>query len=141
MKPRTADLWHHYGRTRAGTDHAAYLATRHHPAQVVAVDASPAQHAMATDLYGRLAPRLRIVHSDVVNHLYATATTYDVLYSVFGAVDFTAPDTLLLPGHVPPQPNSPAPTGWHQTLSAVRKVVAIMSMAAFPAGTGPVWVK
>jgi hypothetical protein len=31
--------------------------------------------------------------------------------------------------------------GRHHSLSAVRKVVAIMSMAAFPAGTGPVWVK
>lgn len=134
MKPRTADLWHHYGRTRVGTDrevpavfywnwgqdvgpgpeilgdltdkcvgdlgagaarHAAYLATRHHPAQVIAVDASPAQHAMATDLYGHLAPRLRIVHSDVVNHLHTTAATYDMLYSVFGAVDFTDPGKLL----------------------------------------------
>ncbi|MDG9713901.1 class I SAM-dependent methyltransferase [Streptomyces sp. DH10] len=99
--------------------HAAYLATRRHPAQVVAVDASPAQHAMATDLYGHFAPRLRIVHSDVVNHLHATAATYDVL-------------------RFPARPNS---LGRHQTPSAVRKVVAIMSMAAFPAGTGPVWVK
>ncbi|GGT84311.1 hypothetical protein GCM10010256_50530 [Streptomyces coeruleorubidus] len=51
------------------------------------------------------------------------------------------PDTLLFRGPVPPQPVSPARTGWHQALSAVRKVVAIRSMAAFPAGTGPVWVK
>ncbi|GGW82915.1 hypothetical protein GCM10010320_76040 [Streptomyces caelestis] len=51
------------------------------------------------------------------------------------------PGTHLLRGPVPPRPNAPAPTGWHQTLSAVRKVVAIMSMAVFPAGTGPVWVK
>jgi hypothetical protein len=50
-------------------------------------------------------------------------------------------DTRLLRGPVSPQPNSPASTGWHQTLSAVRKVVAITSMAAFPAGTGPMWVK
>ncbi|MFI8835058.1 hypothetical protein ACIGPN_29285 [Streptomyces afghaniensis] len=86
MNPRTADLWHHYGRTRADTDrevpaafywnwgqdagpgpeilgdltdkcvgdlgagaarHAAYLVTRHHPAQVIAVDASPAQHFLS----------------------------------------------------------------------------------------------
>lgn len=51
------------------------------------------------------------------------------------------PDTLLLRGPLPPQPNSPASAGWHQTLRAVRKVVAIMSMAAFPSGTGPAWVK
>ncbi|MFF5969561.1 class I SAM-dependent methyltransferase [Streptomyces collinus] len=75
--------------------HAVYLATRHQPARVVAVDASPAQHAMATDLYGHLAPRLRIVHADVVSHLHATHSEYDVLYSVFGAVDFTDPGRLL----------------------------------------------
>jgi hypothetical protein len=51
------------------------------------------------------------------------------------------PDTLLLRGPIPAQPKSPASAGRHQTLSAVRKAVAIMSMAAFPAGTGPVWVK
>ncbi|MCL7376488.1 methyltransferase domain-containing protein [Streptomyces sp. 35G-GA-8] len=130
----TADLWHHYGRTRAQRDrsvpesfhwiwsqdggpgaevlgdlsgrvvgdlgagaarHAAHLATYHEPARITAVDASPAQHTMATDLYGHLAPRLHIVRSDVVPHLHAMADTYDVLYSVFGAVDFTDPRDLL----------------------------------------------
>ncbi|MGC9499237.1 SAM-dependent methyltransferase [Streptomyces sp. WG7] len=132
----TADLWHHYGRTRHATDrivpdrffwswgqdsgpgaetlgditgrrvgdlgagaarHAAHLAVHHRPARIVAVDSSPAQHAMAEDLYGHghLASRLRLVHSDVTRHLHATAGTYDVLYSVFGAVDFTEPRTLL----------------------------------------------
>ncbi|CAL9588003.1 hypothetical protein SUDANB145_05166 [Streptomyces sp. enrichment culture] len=75
--------------------HTAHLATRHTPARVDAVDASPAQHDMATDLYGHLAPRLRIVRSDVVQHLRTEAGTYDVLYSVFGAVDFTDPHELL----------------------------------------------
>ncbi|WP_411143120.1 class I SAM-dependent methyltransferase [Streptomyces sp. x-80] len=75
--------------------HAAHLTTHHEPAQVVAVDASPAQCAMATDLYGHLAPRLRIVPSDAVPHLHATTRTYDVLYSVFGALDFTDPRGLL----------------------------------------------
>ncbi|MEV6807027.1 class I SAM-dependent methyltransferase [Streptomyces sp. NPDC051132] len=132
----TPDLWHHYGRTRAGCDravprtfhwswswsqdggpgpevlgdltgaivgdlgagaawHAACLAARHTPARVDAVDASPAQYAMATDLFGHLAPRLRILRSDAVRHLRDTAGTYDVLYSVFGAVDFTDPRALL----------------------------------------------
>jgi hypothetical protein len=50
---------------------------------------------MATDLYGHLAPRLRLVPSDVADHLHAMAATYDVLYSVFGAVDFTEPRELL----------------------------------------------
>lgn len=74
---------------------AAHLATRHQPARIVAVDGSPAQCAMAADLYGHLAPRLRIVQSDVVTHLRERADTYDVLYSVFGALDFTDPRELL----------------------------------------------
>ncbi len=130
----SADLWHHYGRTRNATDrtvpdtfrwawgqdcgpgadvfgdlgglcvadlgagaarHAAHLAVHHRPARVVAVDASPAQHAMAKDLYGHLAPSLQLVRSDVVDHLQAAPDTYDVLYSLFGAVDFTDPRRLL----------------------------------------------
>ncbi|MEV5528144.1 class I SAM-dependent methyltransferase [Streptomyces prunicolor] len=78
-----------------GARHAAHLAVHHRPAQVVAVDASPAQYEMALDLFGHLAPRLRIVPSDAVSHLRATAGTYDVLYSVFGALDFTDPRELL----------------------------------------------
>ncbi len=75
--------------------HAAYLAAHHQPAQVTAIDASPAQYAMATGLYAHLAPRLRIVPSDAVPHLHAMTGTYDVLYSVFGALDFTDPRELL----------------------------------------------
>ncbi|MFF9526750.1 class I SAM-dependent methyltransferase [Streptomyces achromogenes] len=75
--------------------HAACLATHRLLARVDAVDASPAQHAMATDLFGHLAPRLRVVRRDAVRHLLDTAGTYDVLYSVFGAVDFTDPRELL----------------------------------------------
>ncbi|WP_255308167.1 class I SAM-dependent methyltransferase [Streptomyces marincola] len=75
--------------------HAAHLAAHHRPAVTDAVDASPGQCAMATDLYGHLAPRLRVVPSDAVGHLRATRGAYDVLYSVFGALDFTEPGTLL----------------------------------------------
>ncbi|MFF8789192.1 class I SAM-dependent methyltransferase [Streptomyces sp. NPDC015125] len=75
--------------------HAAYLAAHHDLAQIDAVDASPAQCVMATDLFGHLAPRLRVVPSDVVQHLCAVADAYDVLYSVFGALDFTDPRALL----------------------------------------------
>ncbi|MEU9795194.1 class I SAM-dependent methyltransferase [Streptomyces sparsogenes] len=75
--------------------HAAHLAVHHQPTRVIAVDASPAQHTMAEDLYGHLAPRLRLVHCEVTRHLYATAGAYDVLYSIFGAVDFTEPRRLL----------------------------------------------
>ncbi|MGW5611410.1 class I SAM-dependent methyltransferase [Streptomyces sp. NPDC003753] len=75
--------------------HAAHLAVHHRAARIVAVDVSPAQYVMATDLYGHLAPRLHIVRADVVSHLQACPDTYDVLYSVFGAVDFTEPRELL----------------------------------------------
>ncbi|MGW4951490.1 class I SAM-dependent methyltransferase [Streptomyces parvulus] len=75
--------------------HAAHLAVHHHPARIIAVDASPAQHDMAQDLYDHLASRLRLVRADVRQHLHATAGTYDVLYSVFGAVDFVEPRELL----------------------------------------------
>nr|WP_307825605.1 class I SAM-dependent methyltransferase [Streptomyces sp. MBT33] len=75
--------------------HAAHLVVHHEPAQVVAVDASPGQYEMAVDLFGHLAPRLRIVPSDALSHLKETADTYDVLYSVFGALDFTDPRELL----------------------------------------------
>ncbi len=50
---------------------------------------------MAAALFGDLAPRLRIVSCDAVSHLKAMANTYDVLYSVFGALDFTDPHELL----------------------------------------------
>ncbi|MEU4114528.1 methyltransferase domain-containing protein [Kitasatospora sp. NPDC028055] len=74
--------------------HAAHLVTHHAPARVDAIDASPAQHAMSRDLYGGLAPRLRTLHADVVEHLNAQPGAYDVLYSVFGALDFTDPRRL-----------------------------------------------
>lgn len=75
--------------------HAAHLVTHHAPARVDAIDASPAQHAMARDLYGHLAPRLRTPHADVIEHLDAHPGEYDVLYSVFGALDFADPRRLL----------------------------------------------
>ncbi|MET9932095.1 MULTISPECIES: class I SAM-dependent methyltransferase [unclassified Streptomyces] len=75
--------------------HAAHLAVHHAPARIDAVDASPAQHGMATGLYACLAPCLRLVHADAVAHLRANPVAYDVLYSHFGAVDFTDPRELL----------------------------------------------
>lgn len=50
---------------------------------------------LAVGLYGHLAPRLRCVHAWAVEHLRVRAGAYDVLYSVFGAVDFTEPRALL----------------------------------------------
>ncbi|MCX4672473.1 class I SAM-dependent methyltransferase [Streptomyces sp. NBC_01381] len=85
------------GDLGAGTArHAAHLAAHQPLAQITAIDASPAQHAMATRLYGHLAPRLRLVPPGALPHLRATPATYDVLYSVFGALDFTDPHELLL---------------------------------------------
>ncbi|GHB10102.1 class I SAM-dependent methyltransferase [Streptomyces termitum] len=75
--------------------HAAHLTVHHTPGRIDAVDSSPAQHDMATALYASLAPRLRLVQADVTTHLRATPGAYDVLYSVFGAVDFTDPRALL----------------------------------------------
>ncbi|QGV79176.1 class I SAM-dependent methyltransferase [Streptomyces ficellus] len=75
--------------------HAAHLVMHQDPSEVVAVDSSPAQHHIATDLFSHLAPRLRIVRSDAVSHLRGANGPYDVLYSVFGAVDFTDPRELL----------------------------------------------
>ncbi|MFH8381607.1 class I SAM-dependent methyltransferase [Kitasatospora sp. NPDC018058] len=75
--------------------HAAHLVTRSAPARVDAVDASLAQHTMACDLYGHLAPSLRPVHADVAEHLDGHPGEYDVIYSVFGALDFTDPRRLL----------------------------------------------
>ncbi|MFE7171241.1 hypothetical protein [Streptomyces sp. NPDC057616] len=63
-------------------------------ARVDAADASPGQITMACDLYGHL-PRLQIVASGVVAHLQTKPRSYEVLYSVFGAVDFTEPRALL----------------------------------------------
>ncbi|WP_407703983.1 class I SAM-dependent methyltransferase [Streptomyces smaragdinus] len=75
--------------------HAAHLAVHHQPTHVDAIDASPAQHAMASGLYAELTPRLHLVHADVVDHLRAHPDTYDVAYAVFGAPDFTDPRVLL----------------------------------------------
>lgn len=75
--------------------HAAHLAVHHEPKRIDAVDASPAQSEMAVNLFGHIAPRLRIVPNEAVDHLRSMPGTYDVLYSVFGALDFTDPRKLL----------------------------------------------
>ncbi|AUG77058.1 methylase [Kitasatospora sp. MMS16-BH015] len=75
--------------------HSAHLAAHHRPTLVDAVDASPAQHAMALDLFGHLAPVLRPIQADVTRHLFERPSFYDIAYSVFGAVDFTDPHRLL----------------------------------------------
>jgi hypothetical protein len=101
--------------------HAAHLAVQHQPARVTAVDASPAQCAMASDLYGYLAPRLHIAHCDVVSHLNAMRGMYDVLYSIFGAVDFADPRGLL-------------PTAAAGRTAGVRDARPLLERGACPAG-------
>lgn len=56
---------------------------------------SPGQYEIVSGLFGHLAPRLRIVSCDAASHLKATPGAYDVLYSVFVALDFTDPRELL----------------------------------------------
>ncbi|GAB7188895.1 hypothetical protein ATKI12_9009 [Kitasatospora sp. Ki12] len=75
--------------------HAAHLVAHQAPARVDAIDASSAQHAMACSLYGCLAPRLRPLHADAIEHLDAYPDEYDVLYSVFGSLCFADPHRLL----------------------------------------------
>ncbi|MEV5598927.1 class I SAM-dependent methyltransferase [Streptomyces sp. NPDC052496] len=74
---------------------AAHLAVHHPVDRVDAVDASATQHAMARDLYGHLAPRLRPLHTDVTAHLREHPAAYDLAYSLFGAACFTDPAVLL----------------------------------------------
>lgn len=50
---------------------------------------------MAADLYVHLAPRLSVAHCDAVSHPQTMPGRYDVLYSVYGAIDFTDPRELL----------------------------------------------
>ena len=73
---------------------AAYLAHAHRPARVVAVDSDPAQHARGRERFGGIS-RLDLVHDDAVTYLAKHPDTFDVAYCVFGALDFTDPNTLL----------------------------------------------
>ncbi|MBK3647949.1 bifunctional 2-polyprenyl-6-hydroxyphenol methylase/3-demethylubiquinol 3-O-methyltransferase UbiG [Streptomyces sp. MBT33] len=85
----------HVADLGAGTArHAAHLAVHHPVSRIDAVDASPSQTAMALELFGQV-PRLQILSTDAVAHLQTAHASYDVLYSVFGAVDFTDPHELL----------------------------------------------
>lgn len=78
--------------------HAANLAVHHRPAQVIAIDASPAQHAMATDLYAHLVPCLRIVQQ-LLDKAGLTDITVDVLPAATGGP--RTADTLLMSAYHP----------------------------------------
>lgn len=73
---------------------AAHVAGRTAAARVLAIDSSPAQHAKARALYGHV-PGLEFIEADAEDYLQRQPRSADVLYSLFGAVDFTDPRTTL----------------------------------------------
>lgn len=73
---------------------AAYVAQVLKPARVIALDSSATQHDRAVSLYGDV-PRLELVRADAATYLAEHPDTLDVAYSIFGAVDFRDPETLL----------------------------------------------
>ncbi|MFD9541960.1 class I SAM-dependent methyltransferase [Streptomyces sp. NPDC060022] len=79
----------------AGSAHqAAYVARVMTPARVIALDSSAAQHARSRALHGDV-PHLDLVQADAARYLTEHPSTLDVAYSLFGAVDFRDPQTLL----------------------------------------------
>lgn len=78
----------------AGAGHqAAYVAAELGAARVTAIDSSAAQHTRSRDFYGDVCG-LEFVHSDAVGYLQ-THPGLDVAYSIFGALDFSDPQSLL----------------------------------------------
>ncbi|MFB8025989.1 MULTISPECIES: class I SAM-dependent methyltransferase [unclassified Streptomyces] len=73
---------------------AAYVARTMGPARVIALDSSEAQHARSTAMHGDV-PRLELVQTDAAAYLSEHPDTFDVAYSLFGAVDFCDPQVLL----------------------------------------------
>lgn len=73
---------------------AAHLAVTRAVAEVTALDSSPSMHARGLKAYGDI-PGLRVVRADATAYLREHPDTFDIAYSVFGAVDFTDPRRLL----------------------------------------------
>jgi SAM-dependent methyltransferase len=63
-------------------------------ARCIGVDIAPTRTATARQRWGTL-PNLAFVTADAVDHLAAQSGTYDIVYSIFGAVWFTDPELLL----------------------------------------------
>ncbi|MGW9302321.1 class I SAM-dependent methyltransferase [Streptomyces cyaneofuscatus] len=79
----------------AGAGHqAAYVAAELGAARVTAIDSSAAQHTRSRDFYGDVCG-LEFVHSDAVGYLQTHPGSLDVAYSIFGALDFSDPQSLL----------------------------------------------
>ncbi|MFF2716547.1 class I SAM-dependent methyltransferase [Streptomyces sp. NPDC058011] len=63
-------------------------------ARVIAIDSSTAQHGRGRDLYEDV-PGLDFIHEDAAAYLQDHPSSLDVVYSIFGALDFSDPQTLL----------------------------------------------
>ncbi|MFF7527940.1 methyltransferase domain-containing protein [Streptomyces bobili] len=75
----------------SGAGHrAAHLARTGQPARIVAVDHDVHRTADARAHYGHL-PLLRLVQADAAVHMSGHPRGFDVVYSVFGALDFADP--------------------------------------------------
>lgn len=79
----------------AGAGHqAAYVAAELKAARVIAIDSSVAQHSRSRGFYEAV-PGLDFVHDDAAMYLQDHPSSLDVAYSIFGALDFSDPQTLL----------------------------------------------
>ncbi|MEV8037495.1 class I SAM-dependent methyltransferase [Streptomyces sp. NPDC086182] len=79
----------------AGTGRqAAHLAGTSAASEVTALDSSASIHERCRRSYGNV-PRLRVVLAEATSYLVERPSAFDVVYSVFGALDFTDPRRLL----------------------------------------------
>ncbi|MFD5984630.1 class I SAM-dependent methyltransferase [Streptomyces cyaneofuscatus] len=79
----------------AGAGHqAAYVATELKAELVIAIDSSVAQHSRSRGFYEAV-PALEFAHDDAAMYLQDHPSSLDVAYSIFGALDFSDPQTLL----------------------------------------------
>ncbi|MEW1615304.1 MULTISPECIES: class I SAM-dependent methyltransferase [unclassified Streptomyces] len=79
----------------AGAGHqAAYVAIELKAALVIAIDSSIAQHSRSRGFYEAV-PGLDFTHDDAAMYLLDNPSSLDVAYSIFGALDFSDPQTLL----------------------------------------------
>ncbi|WP_225994894.1 methyltransferase domain-containing protein [Streptomyces arboris] len=67
---------------------AAYVAAELKAARVIAIDSSTAQHSRGRALYEDV-PGLDFVHEDAAAYLRDHPSSLDVVYSIFGALDFS----------------------------------------------------
>ncbi|WP_328540662.1 class I SAM-dependent methyltransferase [Streptomyces sp. NBC_00344] len=73
---------------------AAHIAHTLAPAQVLAIDNAPTQHTRGRALYGHV-QGLEFIEAEAVTYLGEHPHSVDLAYSLFGALDFTDPQTTL----------------------------------------------